>query len=132
MEVHTLCAEASMKVLLKSLGFNPGPSLQRHVTVRISSALAHWADRVGRAVVRIADANGPRGGLDKVCSIHLLLPNRAVVVVTAVATDYYGAVDLAVRRACRAVAHAIERRPRGKGVRPLFPEGDALLQGSFE
>lgn len=111
-----------MKVLLKSLGFDPGKALRRHVTVRLNSALAHWADRLDGAVVRVMDANGPRGGLDKICSIQLALPHRAFVVVTAAASDYYAAVDMAVRRACRAVARSIHRRPRGKGSRPPFPE----------
>jgi hypothetical protein len=62
-------------------------------------------------VVRIADANGPRGGPDKVCSIQLDVPRHEPVVVTAVSSDYFSAVDMAVRRAGRAAAHVFDRRP---------------------
>ena len=110
-----------MRILLKPLGFNAGAALNGHVALRLNGALAHWADRLGRVVVRIVDANGPRGGLDKVCSIQVLVPNRTFVAVTAVASDYYAAVDLAVRRACRAVARALGRRSRAKIPRQEEP-----------
>lgn len=112
-----------MRVVLKPLGFNPGAALRRHVSLKVCAALAHWTERLGHVVVRVADANGPRGGLDKVCSIHLRVPRRSFVVVTAVASDYYAAVDLAVGRACRAVARAFERRFRRKGPRLAWPDG---------
>jgi len=120
-----------MRILLKSLGFNPGPALQGHVRLRLEGAMAHWASRLGRAVVRVADANGPRGGLDKLCSIQLRLPHRTFVVVTAVAADYYSAVDLAVRRACRAVARVMDRRVRSRGTRRTLAL-EALPLGSSE
>ncbi len=106
-----------MKILLKSLGFNAGEALHQHAISRLGSALEHWSDRLEGAVVRIADANGPRGGVDKVCSIQIALPHRAFVVVTAAASDYYAAVDLAIHRACRATARAIGRiaQPKGQG-----------------
>lgn len=111
-----------MRVFLKPLGFNPGATLRRYVSLKVSAALARWTGRLAQVVVRVADVNGPRGGLDKVCSIHLLVPHRSFVVVTAVASDYYAAVDLAVSRACRAAARAFDRHARPKGPLPAFSE----------
>ena len=99
-----------MRILLRSLGFSTGEALRQHVVRLLHGALTHWADRLVRVVVRLADANGPRGGLDKVCSIQLELPRRESVVVTAVSSDYHSAVDLAVRRAGRAAASTFDRR----------------------
>lgn len=100
-----------MRVLLKSLGFSTGDALRQHVIRRLHAHLAHWAGRMTRVVVRLDDANGPRGGPDKVCSIQLDLPRQEPLVVSAVSPDFYSAVDLAVRRASRAVAHAFDRHP---------------------
>ncbi|NTV74362.1 MAG: hypothetical protein HGA66_09160 [Holophaga sp.] len=110
-----------MKILMKSLGFNAGDALQQHAVSRLGAALGHWEDRLEGAVVRIVDANGPRGGVDKVCSIQVALPHRAYVVVTAAASDYYAAVDLAIHRACRATARAIGRLAQAKGRGDSWP-----------
>lgn len=99
-----------MRILLKSLGFRAGDTFQQHVTRRLQAALSHWTDHLGRVVVRLMDANGPRGGLDKTCSIHLEVLRGEPVVVTAISTDYYSAVDLAVRRAGRAASQRFDRR----------------------
>jgi len=100
-----------MRILLKSLGFGAGETFRQHVTRRLQAALSHWTDRLGRVVVRLVDANGPRGCLDKTCSIHLEVFRGEPVVVTAISSDYYSAVDLAVRRAGRAASRTFERRP---------------------
>ncbi len=100
-----------MRILLKSLGFNVEESFRQHVARRLQAALSHWTDRLGRVVVRLVDANGPRGGLDKTCSVHLEVLRGEPVVVTAVSSDYYSAVDLAIRRAGRLASRTFERRP---------------------
>jgi putative sigma-54 modulation protein len=99
-----------MRILLKAHGFPTGESLRQHVVRRLQAGLSHWAGRLARVVVRLADENGPRGGLDKACSIQLEVLRGEPVVVTAVSSDYFSAVDLAVRRAGRAAAHVFDRR----------------------
>lgn len=99
-----------MRILLKFLGFNPGETLREHVFRRLQAVLAHWSDRLGRVVVRIVDVNGPRGGLDKSCSIQLEVPRRAPVVVSAVSSDYYAAVDQAAHRAGHVAVRLFHRR----------------------
>lgn len=99
-----------MKVHLKAMGFRAGEAIQEHVLRRISAALAHWADQVHRVVVRLSDNNGPRGGVDKSCSIQLEGPMGIPVVVTAVSPDFYTSVDLAARRAGRAAQRVFDRQ----------------------
>lgn len=98
-----------MKIHLKALGFGSGAALQEHVTRRLS-ALSRWADAVHQVVVRLRDDNGPRGGVDKVCLIQLELSQGAPVAVHAASTDFYTAVDMATRRAERAVRRVLDRR----------------------
>ena len=109
-----------MRIHVKALGFQTGAVLERHVLRRVQAALSHVAGQLGRVVVRILDANGPRGGLDKTCSIQLATPGRPVLVVSAVADDYYAAVDLASRRVGRAASRMLQRRPYGPA--PSFGE----------
>lgn len=100
-----------MRILLKSPRFSTGDALRQHVVRRLHAYLSHWAGHLARVVVRLADANGPRGGLDKVCFIQLDVPRHEPVVVTAAASDYFSAVALAVRRAGRAASNLFDRRP---------------------
>jgi len=100
-----------MRILLKAQGFPTGETLRQHVVRRLHATLSHWAGRLARVVVRLADENGPRGGPDKVCSIQLDVLRQEPVVVTAVSSDYFSAVDLAVRRAGRAASNRFDRRP---------------------
>ena len=96
LEVRKVAHGADMRIHVKALGFQTGAMLERHVLRRVQAALEHVADRLGRVVVRILDSNGPRGGMDKTCSILLDAPGRPALVVTAVADDYYAAVDQAI------------------------------------
>lgn len=99
-----------MKIHLKALGFGSGTALQEHVTRRLSAALSRWTDAVHQVVVRLRDDNGPRGGVDKVCLIQLEFGHGAPLAVQAMSTDFYGAVDLAARRAERVVQRTLGRR----------------------
>lgn len=96
-----------MKILLKSFG---GDAPNQQVIQRLQAVLAHWADRLGRVVVRLTDANGPKGGVDKVCSIQLEVLRQEPLRVTAVSPDHATAVELAIRRAGRMASRTFDRR----------------------
>ena len=67
---------------------------------------------VPRATVQLSDVNGPRGGVDKRCQIHLRTDGRGTVVVTAMARDWRTALDSALSRATRLLLR-LWRRGRG-------------------
>lgn len=64
---------------------------------------------VKRATVRLEDANGPKGGIDKACRIKLVLDGRPSLQVEKRAASY----AVAFANAVRAVGTALERT-RGK------------------
>jgi putative sigma-54 modulation protein len=99
-----------MRIDLKTFGFKSGRALKDFVARRISAALAHGADQLRWVVVRLLDENGPRGGLDKVCRVELVYRHREPLLVTAVSSDYYTAVEAAARRAGRASNRLLERQ----------------------
>ncbi|MDE2082683.1 MAG: HPF/RaiA family ribosome-associated protein [Burkholderiales bacterium] len=67
--------------------------------VRFVMRRLNWL--VPRARVQLSDVNGPRGGVDKRCQIHLRTDGRGTVVVTAMARDWRTALDCALSRATR-------------------------------
>jgi len=65
--------------------------------VRFVMRRLNWL--VPRATVQLSDVNGPRGGVDKRCQIHLRTDGGGTVVVTAMARDWRTALDSALSRA---------------------------------
>jgi putative sigma-54 modulation protein len=81
----------------------------RAYTERRLLSLDPFESRLKSVEVRIADVNGPRGGVDKTCGIALILDRVAVVFVQASAADAYAAVDQAVSRAHSALSRRLRR-----------------------
>ena len=92
-----------MKVDVHAQGFPLTEALTEHTERRLRFALKHAADRVQRVSVRLADVNGPRGGVDKKCSVHITLSGAPDVVTEDTEADMYVAINRAVDRVGRTV-----------------------------
>jgi ribosome hibernation promoting factor len=84
------------------------PALLDHVDRRLRFALGRFTARLSRVAVRVGDVNGPRGGVDKRCWIHLELGGK-VLTIEEVDADLYVAIDRASERAGRATERALAR-----------------------
>lgn len=92
------------------------PALQWYTRRRMECALRRFAARIRGVNLQIADANGPRGGDDKLCEVEIVLEPAVVLQVSATAPDPYQSVARAARRARAAVrghvGRSLERRHR--------------------
>ncbi len=88
------------------------PALEVHVHERFSRALLRFAPRVREVVVRIADVNGPRGGIDKLCRATVHLEQGGTLVAEAKGQSVGQAVALAVTRTRSRVSRSLERSGR--------------------
>lgn len=68
----------------------------------------HWVAQ--RALIRLADVNGPRGGVDKQCSVSVEVPGAPPLVVHSLAQDWRTALDTALHRAARGLLRAWRKR----------------------
>ncbi len=75
----------------------------------LAAKLGYAATLIERGTVRFEDVNGPKGGIDTVCRIKLVLSGRPSVQVEATAAD----PKVAFGRAVPALVRALER-VRGK------------------
>lgn len=104
-----------MSIDVQARGFALTEPLEQYVLGRIRLALGSHFDSIDRLRVRLSDINGPRGGADKQCSVHIALPQHPDVVIEDVQPDMYHAIDSAVRRARHAVRRRLSRlRTKGK------------------
>jgi putative sigma-54 modulation protein len=101
---------------VRSNGIDVSPDVGELLERRLSFALSRFGPRVRAVSVRLVDLNGPRGGIDKKCSIEARLAPRGSVRVESTDGELPAAVDRAAARLGRAVARALERgREAAKG-----------------
>ena len=78
-----------------------------HVEDRMQRQLKKLGSKAMRATVRFADLNGPRGGVDTVCRIKIVLAGQQSIVTEARGTEAREAFDLAAGQAQRAATRLL-------------------------
>ena len=99
-----------MQLEIRGQDFPVFVDLRDHIQSRMETALARHRERVERVEVRLADVNGPKGGVDKQCRAVVRLRPRGRVMVQEVSTDFLAAATRVADRLSRAVARSLERQ----------------------
>ncbi|MDY7107279.1 MAG: HPF/RaiA family ribosome-associated protein [Planctomycetota bacterium] len=90
-------------------------ALHEYAARRISFAFDRISHRVRDVVVRLTNVNGPRGGEDKLCRIHVHLTSGGSLVLEDRDASAYSAIDRSIGRIKRLVKNELRRkrdRPR--------------------
>ncbi len=98
-----------MRIDIQGREFPLTAPLIEHTERRLRFALTRTSGRIRRVVVRLGDANGPRGGEDKFCKIQVFLENSPLVLIEDAGADLYAVIDRAAERAGYNVAKRIDR-----------------------
>lgn len=98
-----------MQTIIHARGFKLSKGLAEHIKRRLQFALSRSSDQIRRVQVRLADVNGPRGGVDKRCSIEVQLERQPAVVIEQMDSDLYAAISHSAARAGRRVAGKLKR-----------------------
>jgi ribosome-associated translation inhibitor RaiA len=98
-----------MQIDIQARGFRLTEGLRTQAERRVRFALGSTSGRVRSVVMRLADENGPRGGLDKRCTIRANLPGAPPVIIAQQEADLYVAIDRAADRVGRAVSRRLEK-----------------------
>ena len=98
-----------MQFDIQTKGFSLTESLRNYTEKRMGFALHRNDKHILRACVRLADINGPRGGVDKRCQIALKLAGQNSIVIEDTEADLYVAIDRACERAMRTLKRRLER-----------------------
>ena len=109
-----------MHIDIQARGFTLTRALREHVERRLMFAFGAPRAAVVRVSVRLSDDNGPRGGEDKRCRIHVVVAGAPGVVIEDTETDLYAAIDRAADRAGRTVVRRIARRRDHRVAAPAF------------
>jgi putative sigma-54 modulation protein len=113
--------ENQMKVAMYSPCFGLTAALHEYTLRQIRNALAHTVGRVQRVSIRLRDLNGPRGGLDKRCDIHVVIDGAGQVVTTSTDSDLYAAISQAAARIGRSVSRRLRQQRKARSAK-MVPE----------
>jgi ribosome hibernation promoting factor len=84
-------------------------ALREYIERKLKLALDRFDHRLDRVQVRLEDVNGPRGGMDKNCRLHVSGRPSWRIHVEGAGTTFYDAVDAATARARRSVGQLLAR-----------------------
>jgi ribosome-associated translation inhibitor RaiA len=88
--------------------------MRAYIRRRLAAQLGKHAGSISRVTVRVRDVNGPRGGVDQMCRIKVVLRGLPSAIYTAQAASLQEAIQRAVDGIERAVRRVVRRRMRLK------------------
>jgi len=107
-----------MRLTIRTQGIRPAAPLRQHARRRTYAALSRFGHQVAEVVVSFVDVNGPKGGVDSRCVIHLRGPRIRTLTVRELSIDPYSAADMGLSRMARLVRRRLDRiwdhRHRGR------------------
>lgn len=96
-----------------------GTEIPTNISVQVKAALLHALDRFPHVVreveMSLRDLNGPKGGIDKQCTLQVRLYPRGLAVVKSSGTSFIEAVHIACDKIQQIVAKRIGRAKGGEG-----------------
>ena len=110
-----------MQIAIQARGFRLTAALRTRAERRVRFALGSASGRIRSIVIRLADENGPRGGVDTRCTIRANVPGGPPVIIEQQEADLYVAIDRAADRAGRAVSRRLARVSSGRQTANRLP-----------
>ena len=107
-----------MQIGIQTRGFDLTPALRAYCERRMRFALGSSSGKVRSVLIRLTDENGPKGGIDKRCSIRVVLHEAPIVVIVQDESDVYVAIDRAADRIARAISRRLDRTYSTRRVPP--------------
>lgn len=99
-----------MKVNVRGVHLTLSDAIKQHVQKHLVDPIEHFYDSEAAEIeIHLRDNNGPKGGVDKECSVTVRVPNSQSIHVTEVAEDIYKAIDLARDRVEKSAKRLVGR-----------------------
>lgn len=103
-------ASAMVPAQIRNAGTDITALDRAYLRRKLGMKLGKFAKAIERVSVRLRDVNGPRGGVDKLCRIKVVLSGLPSLVIEQRHASLRAAMDGALRRSERAVRRSVQRR----------------------
>lgn len=98
-----------MRIAIQVRNSDLADELREHMEHRLAFALSQFPEHIRSVVVVLSDVNGPKGGIDKRCSLRVRLNGRSDIVIEEIEANFHVAVDRAADRAKRTLGRRLRR-----------------------
>jgi putative sigma-54 modulation protein len=98
-----------MQLDIQARGFSLTAGILNYTEQKMQFALQRGDNYITHTRIRLADINGPRGGVDKKCQIELKLAGEKNIVIEDTQSDLYYAIDRATERCMRTLNRRQQR-----------------------
>ncbi len=112
-----------MKIEIRFRGLESSNALREHVGRQVHFHLSRFGSEVSTVLVRVADINGPKGGLDKRCQVTVRGPRVGSTTLDDLSGDPYSAADSAIERVGHTVGRRLEQMQEGLRAPPRPLQG---------
>lgn len=106
-------------------------TLRGYIERRLGFALDRFARSIRKVVVRFADLNGPRGGIDTRCQLAIFLAPSSTILMENRASNVYVAIDGLAAKAGNCIGRRLQRAyghgPSQRISEMLFQEPQDLV-----
>lgn len=99
-----------MNIDIQANGLTLTTGLRQHIRQRLFNAFKSTHQHLRKITVRLMDINGPRGGQDKQCRIHIGMIGGQDVVIENTDAQLHTAIEDAANRAQHTLARRIQKR----------------------
>tara|TARA_R110002072_G_scaffold105495_1_gene230589 strand:+ start:713 stop:1069 length:357 start_codon:yes stop_codon:yes gene_type:complete len=105
-----------MKIDIQAGSLSLSEDERDSVKQRVLMRLARFQDNIHSLNIYFKDINGPKGGIDKECTLTLKVNNLEEVVISSKAESLINAVDRSTERAKSLLARRLKKSQRQKKV----------------
>jgi hypothetical protein len=116
--VRTSDQSPKMPIHIRAARERFGADASDFVQRKLCKKLARFGNSIERVSVRVKDVNGPRGGVDQLCQIKVVMRGQPSVIFESRDSSLNAAVDVALSGVQRAVRRTTARR-RAKPLRSI-------------
>lgn len=99
-----------MKVSIKFRHLPTNQDAEDYINYRLSFGLGRFSHSIEKVAVTLDDVNGPRGGMDQLCSLVIHIAGAAPVVIHEQQFEQEVAINRAISRAKTALKRRLKRR----------------------
>ena len=101
---------------VRVIGVDLDEDARAFIRRKLGMKLGKFATSIERVTVRLTDSNGPRGGVDQMCNVKVVLSGLPSVVIERRDVTLHSAIDIALRATEQTVRRRVSRR-RMKPIR---------------
>lgn len=99
-----------MKTNINFRKINRSKEITNYINKRISSAFKRAQDAIESTSLTISDINGPKGGIDKECTIIIKAAGMKSIVISEQQSKLHTAIDRCVSRANQTLMKQLQKR----------------------